>query len=205
MTAGPICATLVDMRSSLSRVLPVLILPSLLGCPGDDGSGETTVAPTTTATGTSTTDAPGSTSDASSGEDSSTGPAGSSSSGVVDGSSSGGGEPACDPVVIGEWNACIGPDGSTDNLLCNYMGDPDGTGFLTCLSSATIEGGNICTIRDCVDVCDCFAPPATGTAPVVCAPILADGASACGLACDEGQACPDGMECGSGLCFWPPA
>jgi len=121
------------------------------------------------------------------------------------GDSSSGGGPLCDPPVVGEWNACIDRTGGIDNLLCNWMGHPDGTGFLTCLSSSEIKGGNICTIRDCVDACDCFDAPATGNAVVVCAPILAEGENACGLDCSGGETCPDGMECGGGLCFWPPA
>lgn len=127
-----------------------------------------------------------------------------SSSGGGDSSSSGGG-PACDPPVVGEFNACMTADGSIDNTLCNWMGHPDGTGTLTCLSSSELEGANVCTIRGCEDVCDCFDAPPTGDAPVVCAGILEGGDNACGLDCSAGQTCPDGMECSSGLCFWPPA
>jgi hypothetical protein len=109
--------------------------------------------------------------------------------------------------VVGEWNSCIGEDGEIDNTLCNWIGDPDGTGFLTCLSSPPkeLDGGNVCTIRGCRDTCDCFDQPATGTAQVVCAEILSNGETACGLDCSSGETCPDGMECASGLCFWPPA
>jgi hypothetical protein len=60
-------------------------------------------------------------------------------------------------------------------------------------------------ISDCVDVCDCFAPPATGTAVVVCADILAGGGMACALDCADGKTCPDGMTCLDNVCFWPPA
>lgn len=191
------------MRPSI-RSLPCLALTLLLACPGDDGTGDDGPLPgTSTGNGTTTTTDPSTTSGSTgNAESTSTGPGEGSSSGMADSSSGG---PACDPPVVGEWNACIGPDGMQDNLLCNYMGNPDGTGFLTCLTSSEIEGGNICTIRDCEDACDCFDPPATGTAEVVCSPILADGANACGLDCSAGQTCPDGMECGGGLCFWPPA
>ena len=193
----------------------VLGLAGMTGCPGgDDGTAETTgvgttttgMPPTTTFVATSTgmlessSSGPASTSEAES----------SSSGAAVDGSSSsssGGGGPVCEPPVVGEWNACMDADGEIDNTLCNWIGDPDGTGYLTCLSAPPkdLDGGNVCTIRDCRDTCDCFDAPATGTAPVVCAPILADGATACGLDCSEGQTCPDGMQCASGLCFWPPA
>jgi hypothetical protein len=189
-----------------------LALVGLLGCPGgDDGTAETTgISPTTTGTPPTTTFIETSTGmmedSGSSGPASTSGPASSSSGAVADSSSSGGG-PLCEPPVVGEWNACIDETGDIDNTLCNWMGHPDGTGFLTCLSAPPMEldGGNICTIRDCRDTCDCFDPPATGTAEVICAPILADGALACGLDCSSGQTCPDGMQCASGLCFWPPA
>ena len=204
------------MRHVLGLMGVVLGLAGMTGCPGgDDGTAETTgvgttttgMPPTTTFVATSTgmlessSSGPASTSEA---ESSSSGAAvdGSSSS-----SSSGGGGPVCEPPVVGEWNACMDADGEIDNTLCNWIGDPDGTGYLTCLSAPPkdLDGGNVCTIRDCRDACDCFDAPATGTAPVVCAPILADGATACGLDCSEGQTCPDGMQCASGLCFWPPA
>lgn len=201
------------MRHALGSIGVVLGLAGLFGCPGgDDGTAETTgVGTTTTGTPPTTTFIETSTGmmegSGSSGPASSSGAESSSSGAAVDGSSSSGGGPACDPPVVGEWNACMDANGDIDNTLCNWIGDPDGTGFLTCLSSppAKLEGGNICTIRDCVDTCDCFDPPATGTAEVVCAKILADGATACGLDCSSGQTCPDGMECASGLCFWPPA
>jgi hypothetical protein len=198
------------MRHALGLVGVMLALAGLGGCPGgDDGTGETTgigttttgTPPTTTFIETSTGMAEGS---GSSGPASSSGAE--SSSGAVDSSSSGGG-PVCDPPVVGEWNSCIGANGQIDNTLCNWVGDPDGTGFLTCLSAPPkkLDGGNVCIIRDCVDACDCFPPPATGTAEVVCAKILADGQTGCGLDCSSGQTCPDGMECASNLCFWPPA
>ncbi|MEM7151781.1 MAG: hypothetical protein AAF799_03020 [Myxococcota bacterium] len=194
--------------------MPGLIVGSLalfaLGaCPGDDGGEETTAAASTgvdtpaTTTGNTSEATPGSSSGGGEGE-TSTGAAEGSSSDGADGSSSGGG-PLCDPPVVGEWNACINEAGNIDNTMCNWMGTPDNMGFLTCLSSADIKGGNICTISGCEDTCDCFNPPTTGTAEVICAPILEGGDNACGLDCSAGQTCPDGMQCGNGLCFWPPA
>lgn len=201
------------MRHTFGLMGVTLALVGLLGCPGgDDGTAETTgISPTTTGTPPTTTFIETSTGmmedSGSSGPASTSGPASSSSGAVADSSSSSGGGPLCEPPVVGEWNACIDETGDIDNTLCNWMGHPDGTGFLTCLSAPPMEldGGNICTIRDCRDTCDCFDPPATGTAEVICAPILADGALACGLDCSSGQTCPDGMQCASGLCFWPPA
>jgi hypothetical protein len=186
-------------------------LAGLWGCPGsDDGEDETgsmmvSTGPASTSTGPEGTTTSGvGTTEGSSGPGSTSAVDSSSSGAVVDSSSSDGG-PVCDPPVVGEWNACIGEDGTIDNTLCNWVGDPDGTGFLTCLSASELEGANVCIIRGCEDTCDCFDTPATGTAEVVCAAILAKGEMGCGLDCSRGQICPDGMECAGGLCFWPPS
>ncbi len=191
------------MRHSVGLMV---VLAGLLGCPGDDGSGETGSVSSTgtmaTSTGLANTSTGVGEESGSSGPGSTSAVEGSSSS-AVDGSSSGG--PACDPPVVGEWNSCMDENGQIDNTQCNWIGNSDGTGFLTCLSASELEGGNVCIIRGCEDTCDCFNPPTTGTAEVVCAAILADGETACGLDCSSGQTCPDGMECAGGLCFWPPA
>ncbi len=186
----------------------------------------TTIDPSTTSDET-TTDTPAETS--SSGAESSTAPA--ESSGPSDESSTGAACPAdadciddsmcpgggscigclciggnqCDPIVPGEWNSCVDADGNTDNTLCNWMGSGSATGFIGCLNSAGMDGANVCFISGCEDVCDCFAPPATGTATVICSEILADGGTGCALDCSGGATCPDGMICSDNLCFWPPA
>ncbi|MFO7563102.1 MAG: hypothetical protein R6X02_10705 [Enhygromyxa sp.] len=50
--------------------------------------------------------------------------------------------------------------------------------------------------RRCDDVCDCWAPPATGDAPVACKALVAgDDDRTCVLDCSGGQACPSGMVC----------
>jgi hypothetical protein len=110
----------------------------------------------------------------------------------------------CDPIIPGEWNSCVDADGNTDNTLCNWMGSGDATGFIGCLNSAGMDGANVCFISGCKDVCDCFAPPVTGTATVTCGEILADGGTGCALDCSGGLICPDGMICSENLCFWPP-
>jgi hypothetical protein len=112
---------------------------------------------------------------------------------------------SCDPVVPGEFNACIDENGDIDNTLCNWMGTGDSVGMAACLTGP-VEGSNVCMIRDCVDDCDCFAAPATGTAVPQCREVLADNGMACVLTCADGETCPDGMSCESGLCFYlPPA
>jgi hypothetical protein len=106
----------------------------------------------------------------------------------------------CGSRPSGDWNACF-QDGTIMNSLCGWtMGD--GAGSVTCLSPAS-GGFNSCGIRDCVDDCDCFAPPATGTAIPFCLDIFVDGGKGCVLYCVNGQICPDGMECVSGTCYWP--
>jgi hypothetical protein len=112
--------------------------------------------------------------------------------------------PACDPVVPGDWNACMDENGQVDNTLCNWQGSGDSVGMVGCLTAADDEDANVCFISGCEDVCDCFAPPATGDAPIICDEILAAGGTGCALDCSNGETCPDGMECISSLCFWPP-
>jgi hypothetical protein len=93
--------------------------------------------------------------------------------------------------------------GQVDNTLCNWMGISGATGFIGCLNSSSNDGANVCMISGCEDECDCFAPPATGTAPVECADVLDGGGFACVLTCANGETCPDTMECFDGLCFHP--
>lgn len=110
---------------------------------------------------------------------------------------------ACNPVVPGEYNACMEEGGDIDNTLCNWMGSGQSVGTVSCLSGPT-EGSNVCMINGCVDDCDCFAPPATGDAPSVCREVIEGGGMACILACDQGETCPEGMTCESGICFHIP-
>lgn len=160
----------------------------------DDGSSTSDVDPTTSTEGGSTTTAQ---------PESSSGPA-DSSSGLAESEDTG---PInlCDPVIPGEWNSCHDAEGDVDNTLCNWIGSGDATGTIGCLGSGTTKGANVCFISGCEDPCDCFAPPATGTAEVICGPILKGGGNGCGLDCGNGRSCPDGMTCEGSLCFWPPA
>jgi hypothetical protein len=151
-------------------------------------SGSTGIPGTTTGSSTSGADS------------SSTSGADSSSTSGAEGSSSTGNPSACDPPVVGEYNACLGKNGNIDNSQCNYLGSGASVGTVSCLNGPT-EGSNVCMIRDCVDDCDCFNPPATGDAPSVCRETLKGGGTACVLACDEGQTCPDDMTCDGGICF----
>ena len=159
----------------------------------DDGS-STEAAETTTTDGSSTTAQPESSSGVA--ESESSGPAESSETGPIN---------FCDPVIPGEWNSCHDEQGNVDNTLCNWMGTGGAKGFIGCLTLSETEGANVCFISGCVDACDCFAPPTTGTAEVICGPILEGGENGCGLDCSNDRTCPDGMMCAGSLCFWPPA
>jgi len=105
----------------------------------------------------------------------------------------------CDSHAIGDWAKCQ-TGNLIDNTACGWQ-ESGAAGMLLCLAP-TSGGLNVCGIRDCVDVCDCFAPPTTGTAVPICAPILGSGANGCALYCAGGQICPDGMMCQSGHCYW---
>lgn len=161
-----------------------LLLALLLACSGDDGatSASTQATASTSDAASGSTDATDTDTGAT---DTATATAG--STGVDDG---------CMTHALGEWNACKnGP--LTDNSKCNGEA---GSPAISCLLPSS-GGGNVCSVTGCASVCDCFAPPATGDAVVVCAPILADG-NACILDCGGGQTCPDGMGCKSGYCYW---
>ena len=103
---------------------------------------------------------------------------------------------ACTRHPSGDWAACR-KGGLTDADLCGWSGD---VGQVSCLSPL-IGGYNVCGIRDCVDDCDCFTGPTTGTAIPLCQMVGAS--KACVLYCLNGQLCPDGMDCVSGYCYWP--
>lgn len=175
-------------------------------CGGDDGGGEeaaetlpstsvsTTEGSTSTTMGGSGTTSPTTTATVTTAMTEETGPADSTGPGN-----------ACDPVIPGEWNACVDANGGIDNTLCNWMGTGGAVGFIGCLNSGDMDGANVCFISDCVDACDCFAPPADGTAVVTCGPILEGGGNGCFLDCSAGQTCPAGMQCLGQACFHPPA
>ena len=164
------------------RTLSLVLVLAAPGCTGEPGE------PTATAVETMSP--------------SSTGSTGTTTAATSTGATSGATTAAdgCSQHAIGDWNACqIG--NQIKNSLCEWA-EGGGEGTLLCLAP-TSGGYNVCGIRDCVDVCDCFAPPTTGTAVPVCAPILGSGANACALYCAGGQTCPDGMTCQSGYCYWP--
>jgi hypothetical protein len=58
--------------------------------------------------------------------------------------------------------------------------------------------------RACDDVCDCWAAPASGDAPVTCRPLVEGDDGTCVLDCSGGQTCPDGMSCldALGICVF---
>ena len=191
------------LRLGPAIALCLCLLPA---CTGDDNGGDEGSTPTAGNTSTGSDDTSGGAASSSGGGESSSGGAESTDDGMMDSTSAGSTGPGntCDPIVPGEFNACIDKGGGIDNTLCNWIGDPDFTGMVSCLTSSKVEGANVCMISGCEDECDCFAPPPTGDAPVVCADILEGGGFACALSCAAGETCPDGMECLSGLCFHNP-
>lgn len=176
------------------------------GNPNDGGSTDSTGGGDDGDTGDSGDDGDGSTD--SGGDTGDDGDGGTSGTGGDDGSGTTGGDTTssnpCDPVVPGYWNACKNENGQVDNTLCEWHGTGDSVGMVGCLSAADDPDANVCFISGCEDVCDCFAPPATGNAPIICDAILEGGGMGCALDCSNGETCPDGMECISSLCFWPP-
>jgi hypothetical protein len=110
--------------------------------------------------------------------------------------------PGCDPPVVGNYYDCTPEVGKVDNKLCMWIGSGQSVGYVSCLNASDSV---TCTIIDCVDDCDCFDQPPTGTAISTCRPdTTAEGESACVLDCSAGKVCPDGMVCSDDICFWPP-
>jgi hypothetical protein len=109
----------------------------------------------------------------------------------------------CPGRPSGAYNACEDANGLTNNKLCGWTAD-GGPQSVTCLGPQS-GGFNVCALDDCVDDCDCFAPPTTGTAVAGCRAVYGDGGKACVLYCLNGQVCPDGMQClpDYGYCYWP--
>ncbi len=185
-----------------SRLALALSLATGLACNGDDSScagldGE--VSPRCSVA--LTEEAASDTATASDPTEGSTGESESDTAVDTESSSSTGVVNLCEVNAVGEWNACKkGP--LTDNSKCNWMDTGMTAGEITCLQPSS-GGGNICSIEQCEDECDCFAPPATGTAPVICAPVLKDNVKGCVLDCGSGGTCPDEMIYISGYCYLP--
>ncbi|HGG57961.1 MAG TPA: hypothetical protein ENK31_09220 [Nannocystis exedens] len=184
------------MNRPCGRLFASLLLFTLvgsasgLGCEGDDSSTSSPTAASGSGSASSaTSDATDSATDSTSDSDSS-------------GTDSGTGLPNdCENNAIGEWNACK-MGALTDNSKCNWIDNGITAGEIACVKPSS-GGGSVCSIRACETQCDCFAPPTSGTAPVVCAPILSGGVKGCALNCSGSVTCPDGMQCLSGYCYWP--
>lgn len=204
------------MRLSAAALLSL----ALVACSGDDGSSTESTSQSASATATTTTTTTAATTDPSTTDvgsttgpttdtttDATTGDATTTTTSdtTTDESTSSTTGVACDPPVVGGYNDCTDDQGKVDNKLCKYIGTGQSVGFLSCLNSGGVMGASTCTIIQCVDDCDCFNPPATGTAKSVCKPMATDkGDAACLLDCSDGATCPDGMVCDNDNCFWPP-
>ncbi len=99
-----------------------------------------------------------------------------------------------DPAPAGVYGNCV----DSGNGVCD---DPSALSLVDDPDNSTI---GVCAFTGCITDCDCPAAPATGDAPVVCAPIVADSdENACFLDCSAGQTCPDGMQCFMDfICMW---
>jgi hypothetical protein len=160
--------------------------PTLPGEDGIDGTTTGAVDGTTTEAGTTagSTTEPGTTTEPST----SSGP----------GSTTTGG--GCNDVP-GNYESCLNMAGAIDNTPCMAPGDS------TCIYTGNMAAPTaaVCSITDCVDVCDCPAAPASGTAVLSCGDVTGNPANLfCYLDCAGGEACPTGMTCFGGfLCVWP--
>lgn len=93
-------------------------------------------------------------------------------------------------------------DCGTSTDACMTNGGPK----LCVLDGQTDPTVAVCA-RRCTEVCDCWAAPADGDAPVSCLTIDQSGDKTCVLDCSGGQTCPTGMVCtgdiGTELCMFP--
>ena len=139
---------------------------------GADGTtmGESTTSKSTTTLSTSSTTTDGSTTEMAS-------------------SSTGSGDTGdqCRRWGTTSWGGCL----TEYNVV-----DPCGPGTACILDLPAPVTYSACT-TDCQDVCDCPAPPDSGSAAVSCGDIVGNGETECYLACNPGD-CPDGMECTTG-------
>lgn len=105
----------------------------------------------------------------------------------------------------GDGDGCTPPPGvygdcATSTDACMTDGPK-----LCILDSQDFPSIAVCA-RRCTDVCDCWAAPADGDAPVACLAIDMSGDNTCVLDCSGGQTCPSGMFCtgaiGAELCVF---
>jgi hypothetical protein len=94
-------------------------------------------------------------------------------------------------------------DGDTECMPPGMFGDCANGGLAACMAGSSAQ----CVQDDpntpsigvcgsaCADVCDCWAPPADGTAPVACQSLAPGDDGTCVLDCSAGQTCPAGMSC----------
>jgi len=198
------------MRAPSTLILSLALALSLACTAGDDvdtGASSTTTATTTTSSSTTATSTSGvettTTDDSTAGTTAGTTDPGTTDPGTTDPGTTT--SPACDPPVVGGYNDCSPEIGKIDNKLCMWIGSGASVGIVSCLSSAELADAVTCTIIGCEDDCDCFDPPATGTALSTCRPMATSkGESACLLDCSAGKTCPDGMQCSNDTCFWAP-
>lgn len=185
-------------RDRTSRALFLSWILAVVACGGESGSGDTEAT-----SGASSSGAASSSSDAT-GAEAGTSDASAGSTTASDGGTPGGdtAASACDAWASGEFASCID---SPAYAACGWTPDGVSPVSLTCIEALEVEGGGVCALLDCSDRCDCFAPPASGTATVECLDGVVADHTVCVLYCGGGEQCPDGMVCSVQSCVWPPA
>lgn len=103
-------------------------------------------------------------------------------------------------------------DGDSDCTPPGVYGDCANGGLEACMAESlpqclqddpNMPSIGVCG-RACDDVCDCWAAPADGDAPVACKSLVAGDDGTCVLDCSGGQTCPGGMSCldALGICVF---
>jgi hypothetical protein len=94
-------------------------------------------------------------------------------------------------------------DGDGGCMPPGVFGDCANGGLAACMSDTAPQcvqddpntpSIGVCGLS-CTDVCDCWAPPADGDAPVACQSLAPGDDGTCVLDCSGGQTCPSGMSC----------
>ncbi len=91
-------------------------------------------------------------------------------------------------AASGNYDPCISEYGA---IITDQSCDSEDA---TCVYTNLPIDWAFCSVQQCETVCDCPAPPATGTAEVACGQISNDSAD-CYLDCSGDATCPTGMEC----------
>lgn len=107
-----------------------------------------------------------------------------------------GSETASDPETTGD--ACT-PEGEFANCGSGGLDACMTDGPRQCVQDNINDPSIAVCGRPCADVCDCWAAPADGDAPVLCRELVVGDDGTCVLDCTNGETCPGGMSCNDSL------